>query len=103
MNDFYEGPGLALAEFEEGEEAHCVSDSELETLRNAGIVEGLTLKNVKLDYLCKCGNVIPHRFGFGGVYVSCDPCKTNWILYFTMSDLAKHVASGKVRVHQEDD
>lgn len=79
-----------------------VSDHELAVLEGAGLVirtaEGLEFVDKTLEFHCTCGDWKPHHFAPGGLYIPCNKCKINTILYFDMPDLARHLESGAVRV-----
>lgn len=79
-----------------------VSDHELAVLEGAGLVirtaEGLEFVDKTLEFHCTCGDWKPHHFGTGGLYIPCNKCNVNTILYFDMPDLARHLESGAVRV-----
>lgn len=86
-------------------DAMCVNDADLEYLINLKLVrregESLILNHKKLEYHCDCGDWKPHYFGTGGLYLPCEKCKANVILYFSIQDLIRLLKKGKVRVKEE--
>lgn len=80
------------------------SDRVITILLQHGLVEKTANREYnfisrRLGFKCpSCGRIIPHEYADGGLYVTCDPCRTNWILYFGFDDLANHLEKGSVVV-----
>lgn len=89
----------------EDPENMCVDDDDLEYLINLKLVrrdgDDLIFMSKPLEYHCKCGDWLTHHFACGGLYVPCEKCKVNTILYFTIHDLLRCLKKGSVRVKEE--